>query len=158
MPYQGRLILIGVTGMIIVLLSTPLFVLASMNWSNHHPVDYEVKVDVNETVCSYLKQSDLKNHVLLSLCNRDGEIILDIRMFMNQTAIICGIPLNIRQWNALKRVSASMNRAIEETTEGGNRLVRTCKPGQNSCLRWIFLVFFQPNSLPCSFKECVTGW
>ena len=35
---------ISVTGMTLVLLSTPLFVLASMNWSNHHPVDYEVKV------------------------------------------------------------------------------------------------------------------
>ena len=46
---------IGVTGMTLVLLSTSLFVLASMNWSNHHPVDYEVKVDV----CSYLKQFDL---------------------------------------------------------------------------------------------------
>ena len=47
---------ISVTGMIIVLLCTPLFVLASMNWSNRHPVDYEVKVDANETACSNLKQ------------------------------------------------------------------------------------------------------
>ena len=60
---------IGVTGMIIVLLSTPLFVLASMNWSNHRPVDYEVNVNVNETACSYLKQFDLKDHVMLSVYN-----------------------------------------------------------------------------------------
>ena len=86
---------IGVTGMIIVLLSTPLFVLASMNWSNYHPVDYEVKVNVNETACSYLKQFDLKDRVMLSVCNRDGEIIFDIRLFINQTATIRGIPLNL---------------------------------------------------------------
>ena len=59
--------LIGVTGMIIVLFSTPLFVLASMGWSNHHPVDYEVEMNVNETACSYLKQFDLKDHVMLSV-------------------------------------------------------------------------------------------
>ena len=113
---------IGVTGMIIVLLSTPLFVLASMNWSNYHPVDYEVKVNVNETACSYLKQFDLKDRVMLSVCNRDGEIIFDIRLFIKQTATIRGIPLNLRQWNALQRVSPSVNRAIEETTEEGNGL------------------------------------
>ena len=121
MPYQGRE-WIGVTGMIIVLLSTPLFVLASMNWSNHHPMDYEVKVNVSETACSYLKQFDLKDHVMLSVCNRDGEIILDIRLFINQTATISGIPLNLGQWNVLQRVSPSVNRVIEETTEERNGL------------------------------------
>ena len=60
---------IGVTGMTLVQLSTLLFVLASMNWSNHHPVDFEVKVDANETACSFLKQFDLKDHVMLSVYN-----------------------------------------------------------------------------------------
>ena len=59
---------------------------------------------------------------MLSVCNRDGEIILNIRLFINQTATIRGIPLNLREWNALQRVSASVNRAIEKTTEEGNGL------------------------------------
>ena len=92
---------ISVTGMTLVLLSTPLFELASMNWLNHHTVDYEVKVDVNKTVCSYLKRFDIKD--------RDGEIILDICLFVNQTETIRGIPLNLRQWNALQRISSSVN-------------------------------------------------
>ena len=45
-----------------------------------------------------MKQFDLKDHIILSVCNEDGEIILDIRMFINQTATIRGIPLNLRQW------------------------------------------------------------
>ena len=105
---------IGTTGAIVVLLPTPLFVLASMNWSKSHPVDYEVKVDVNKSACSNLKQFDLKDHFILLVCNRDGEIILDIRLFINQTVTIRGIPLNLRQWNVLQRASASVNRAIEE--------------------------------------------
>ena len=101
----------GVIGIILVSLSTPLYILASMEWSNNYPFDYVMKV--NETACSYVKQFDLKDNVILSVCNRDGEIMLDIRLFLNQTATIHGIPLNLRQWNVLQGVSNSVNRAIE---------------------------------------------
>ena len=101
-----------VIGIILVSLSTPLYILASMEWSNNYPLDYVM--EVNQTACSYLKQFDLKDNVILSVCNRDGEIMLDIRLFLNQTATIRGIPLNLRQWNALQRASNSVNRAIEK--------------------------------------------
>ena len=102
----------GVIGIILVSLSTPLYILASMEWSNNHPFDYVM--EVNQTACSYLKQFDLKDNVILSVCNREGEIMLDIRLFLNQTATIRGIPLNLRQWNVLQGVSNSVNRAIEK--------------------------------------------
>ena len=101
----------GVIGIILVSLSTSLYILASMEWSNNYPFDYVM--EVNQTACSYLKQFDLKDNVILSVCNRDGEIILDIRLFLNQTATIRGIPLNLKQWNVLQGVSNSVNRAIE---------------------------------------------
>ena len=101
----------GVIGIILVSLSTPLYILASMEWSNNYPFDYVM--EVNQTACSYLKQFDLKDNVILSVCNRDGEIMLDIRLFPNQTATIRGIPLNLRRWNVLQGVSKSVNRAIE---------------------------------------------
>ena len=101
----------GVIGIILVSLSTPLYILASMEWSNNYPFDYVM--EVNQTACSNLKQFDLKDNVILSVCNRDGEIMLDIRLFLNQTATIRGIPLNLRQWNGLQGVSNSVNRAIE---------------------------------------------
>ena len=40
--------------------------------------------------------------------------MLDIRLFLNQTATICGIPLNLRQWNVLQRASNGVNKAIEK--------------------------------------------
>ena len=83
-----------------------------MEWSNNYPFDYVM--EVNHTACSHLKQFDLKGNVILSVCNRDGEIMLDIRIFLNQTATIRGIPLNLRQWNVLQGVSNSVNRAIEK--------------------------------------------
>ena len=38
------------------------------------PLYYEVKLESNQTACSYLKQFDLQDSVMLSVCNRDGEI------------------------------------------------------------------------------------
>ena len=101
----------GVICIILVSLSTPLYILASMEWSNNYPFDYVM--EVNQTACSYLKQFDLKDNVILSVCNRDGEIMFDIRLFLNQTATIRDIPLNLRQWNVLQGVSNSVNRAIK---------------------------------------------
>ena len=98
----------GVIGIILVSLSTPLYILASMEYP------FDCVIEVNQTACSYLKQFDRKDNVILLVCNRDGEITLDIRLFLNQTATICGIPLNLRQWNALQGVSNSVNRAIEK--------------------------------------------
>ena len=96
----------GVIGIILVSLSTPLYILASIEWSNNYPFYYVM--EVNLTACSYMKQFDLKDNVILSVCNRDGEIMLDIRLFLKQTATIRGIPLNLRQWNVLQGVSNSV--------------------------------------------------
>ena len=76
-----------------------------------------MKVEANQTACSYLKQFDLQDNVMLSVCHRGGDISMDIRLFLNQTATIRGIPLNLRQWNVLQRVSNSVNRAIEEAKD-----------------------------------------
>ena len=102
----------GVIGIILVSLSAPLYILGSMEWWNNYPFDYVM--EVNQTACSYLKQFNLKDNAILSVCNRDGEIMLDIRLFLNQTATIRGIPLNPRQWKVLQRASNSVNRAIEK--------------------------------------------
>ena len=89
----------GVIGIILVSLNTPLYVLASMEWSNNHPLGYVMKV--NQTACSYLKQFDLIDNVILLVCNRDGEIMLDIHLFLNQAVTICGLPLNLIQRNVV---------------------------------------------------------
>ena len=88
-----------------------------MDWSNSDPLDYEVKVEANQTDFSYLKQFDLQDSVMLSVCHTEGEISIDIRLFLNKTATIGGIPLNFMQWNNLQRVSSSVNRDIEEAKD-----------------------------------------
>ena len=99
---------LGVMG---ITLCKPVYILASMEWSNNDPLDYEVKVEAYQTACLYLKPFD---NVILYVCHRAREISLDIRLFLNQTATIRGIPLNLRQWNVLQRVSSSVNSAVEE--------------------------------------------
>ena len=88
---------LSIMGLILVTLCTPVYVLAIMEWSNNSPLDFEVKVEANQTVCPYLKQFNLKDSVILSVCHSDKEISLDIRLFLNQTDTIRGIPLNLRQ-------------------------------------------------------------
>ena len=85
-----------------------------MGWSNNDLLDYEVKMEANQTACSYLKEFDLQDNMMLSVRHRDSELSIDIRLFLNKIATIRGIPLNLMQWNILQRVSTSVNRAIEE--------------------------------------------
>ena len=105
---------LGLIGTILITLCAPVYVLASIEWSINNSLDYEVKVEANQTVCSHLKQFDLQDNLMLSVCHRDGELSIDIRLFLNKTATIRGIPLNLMQWNVLQRVSSIVNRAIEE--------------------------------------------
>ena len=107
----------GIIGIILITLCAPVYILASIDWLNNDPMDYEVKVQANQTECSYLKQFDLKANVILSVCHRDEEVSVDIHIFLNKTATIRGIPLNLIQWNLLQRVSSSVNRAIEEAKD-----------------------------------------
>ena len=93
---------ISVIWLILVTLCALVFVIATMEWSNNYHMDCEVKVEVNHTACFYLKHFDLKGNVILSVCHRDKEISLDMRLFLNQVATIRGILLNLRQWNVLQ--------------------------------------------------------
>ena len=63
----------GVICIILVFISTPLYIFASMEWLTNYPLDYVM--EVNQTACLYLKQFDLKDNVILTVCNRDGEIM-----------------------------------------------------------------------------------
>ena len=58
---------------------------------------------------SYLKQFDIEDNVILSVCYTAEHIILDKRVFLNGTATIRGILLNLKQ---LKM--DIVNRAVEE--------------------------------------------
>lgn len=82
--------------------------------SNNIP-DYGIVLgDMNQTVCSYIKQYNLGDLTYLTVCNRNGEVFLDTRRFINGTGTIIGIQLNLRQWLRLKQVFPLIDTAISE--------------------------------------------
>lgn len=58
----------------------------------------------NQTACSYTKQFTLSGNVFATICEIGGTVVLDIRRFINGTASITGIGLNLQQWNVLKKI------------------------------------------------------
>ena len=99
---------LGIIGIILITLCLPVYVLASMDWSNSDPFDYKVKVEANQTACSYLKQFDLQDSVMLSVCHRDGEISIDISKTFILLSSIIYRPLN-EAWAPINHRSSLIN-------------------------------------------------
>lgn len=112
---------------IILIVSTctsTVFVLVGMSISRHSKsseVDCVIKLEeesqrpnVSETACVYVKQYNLRENTYVTVCNREGEVFIDIRRFLNGTATILGIPLSLHQWLTLKQVTPLIDRAITE--------------------------------------------
>ncbi len=107
---------IGAAVIIMVTLSIPGIILSSLAVSQVLPLDYEVKVNnENRTACVFVKRYDLRDGVHLTVCNIEGDIILDIRRFVNEKASIRGIPLNLKQWLTLKQIASTVDTAINES-------------------------------------------
>ncbi len=104
---------IGASVIIVVALSG--IILSSLAAAREHPMDYEVKIDdENRTACVFVKRYDLRDGIYLTVCNLGGEVIIDIRRFLNGTATIRGIPLNLKQWLTLKQITSTVDTAINE--------------------------------------------
>ena len=106
----------GVTLIMLATILTPVIVYTGSMVQSKPPLDYEVKVtdSNNETACIYVKRYNLSDHVYLTVCNLNGEILIDIRQFFNQTASLRGIPLNLHQWYSLKQMSQMVDSAVHE--------------------------------------------
>ena len=84
------------------------------------PVDYQVSIDderqpdMNQTSCVFVKQFSLQEGLYATVCNDEGHIFVDIRRFLNGTATIRGIPLNINQWGILKQAGSRIDKAMTE--------------------------------------------
>ncbi|OOZ21251.1 hypothetical protein BOW31_12875 [Solemya velum gill symbiont] len=107
---------IGV-GLVLVTIVTPISIGLSTCRVNR-PLDCEMKIDVepnlNRTLCTYVKQYHLRGGTYVTVCNHSGEMILDVRRFVNGTATILGIPLTLRQWLILKQLTPEIDRAVGE--------------------------------------------
>ncbi len=59
---------IALSALIVVIISTPSMILSSLAAAREHPMDYEVKVSDNGTVCVFVKRYDLRDGSYLTVC------------------------------------------------------------------------------------------
>lgn len=69
---------------------------------------------MNNTTCVFVKRFHLTENEYVTVCNLKGEMVLDIRKFVNNTATIKGLRLNLNQWGTLKQTIHSIDVAVTE--------------------------------------------
>ena len=115
LPYlKSRLSFLKWIGVILIaaVCSIPgLVVLSANNSLSYRPT---AKGELNETVCKYIKQYSLDDSTYVTVCNTDGDVILDARRFLNGKATSTWITLDLRQWLKLKQITPLIDSAIFE--------------------------------------------
>lgn len=82
--------------------------------SSHQSFDEGIQPELNKTACVYVKQFYLQDQIYATVCNQNGYVFVDIRQFINGTATIIGVDLNLRQWLTLKQHTRTIDVAIAE--------------------------------------------
>ncbi len=98
--------LLGISFMLV----TILLVILSINI---YQSSLEVRT-LNLTSCGFAKQYSLGGNTHATACVQNGDAIVDIRKFLNGTATIIGISLDLRQWRTLKRLTSLIDIGIDE--------------------------------------------
>ena len=84
--------------------------------------DVNQSPDVNRSVCVYVKQFKVQQNLYATVCNQDGHIFVDIRKFVNNSATIIGVHINMHQWLTLKLTTHNIGTAISEARVYWNNL------------------------------------
>ena len=58
--------------------------------------DYDIKPDLNQTACTYVKQYSLRYNTFATVCNLNGQIWVDFRRYINGSASAIGIQLELK--------------------------------------------------------------
>jgi hypothetical protein len=74
--------------------------------------DGDIRPNLNQTVCTFVEQFHLQDNLYATVCNQANYVFLDIREFINGTATIRGIDLNLLQWISLKRFTSSIDKVM----------------------------------------------
>ena len=109
---------VAITFILTVFVALPGIVLISVQ-SSHQREQLIETIDVtneraNNTACVNVKRYHLSENIFSTVCNVDGYIVVYLRKFINGTATIKGIQLNLQQWQSLKQASASIDVAVAE--------------------------------------------
>jgi len=62
--------------------------------------------DPSQSICDNTTQFNLGQNLYLTVCHFDDENIVDLRKFINRTATIIGVQMNLIQWKTLQHVAA----------------------------------------------------
>lgn len=103
---------IALTFIVALTVSIPGLVMISV--SSPQTVTLKREENMNNTVCVFVKRFHLTEKVYVTVCNLNGEMVLDIRKFVNNTATIKGLRLNLNQWGTLKQTMHSIDVAVNE--------------------------------------------
>ena len=109
---------VAATFMFATLVALPGIVLISVQ-SSHQCKQLNETIDApnerpNNSTCVYVKRYHLLENIYATVCNLDGYIVIDLRKFINNTATINGIQLNLQQWQSLKLTSSTIDVAVAE--------------------------------------------
>ncbi|OOZ35862.1 hypothetical protein BOW52_11090, partial [Solemya elarraichensis gill symbiont] len=72
------------------------------------------EVSVNDTLCTYVKQFPLPEHYRITVCLYRGRTRIDVRRFINDTATIKGVFLNIKQWKYMRSIIPRIDLSIAD--------------------------------------------
>lgn len=103
---------IALTFIVALTVSIPGLVMISV--SSPQTVTLKREENMNNTACVFVKRFHLTEKVYVTVCNLNGEMVLDIRKFVNNTATIKGLRLNLNQWGTLKQTMHSIDVAVNE--------------------------------------------
>lgn len=110
---KKRLTTLKWVGVILIALSCSVPGIVFLNDTGSHNSDAQPQ-KLNKTVCRYIKQYDLLDSTYITVCNRDGEVFSDLRQIINNTSIITGIKLSLKQWQKLKQLAPLIDTAMYE--------------------------------------------
>lgn len=108
---------IGVMMLLTVSVTVPIIVIIARGYpSTCHTSEPDVTESrtVNMSTCSYVKQFHLSHQTYATVCSINGHIIVDLRHFVNHTATVKGIGLDIMQWMTLKQHISTVDSSIRE--------------------------------------------
>ena len=84
---------------------------------SHCPPEVEpvaMRPNLNQSACVYVKQYYLRGNTYATVCNMNGQIVMDIRRFINGSTTLIGIQLNLNQWLSLKQMTPQIDIGIAE--------------------------------------------
>ena len=68
--------------------------------------------DLSKSICDNPTQFHLGQNLYLTVCHVDNEYVLDVRRFINQTATIIGVQMNLSQWKKLQHVADKLRTTL----------------------------------------------